>query len=211
PLRRLAVAAAVVIVLAFNFAALVSIRSVSSGGSFFFKSGYVDSSQYHYGVEERTMRIGDSTVTYTVMSYARLKQIAWRAFTESPIAGIGLDQFPSATRRAYAEGSLTADYSDVDPHTTLLGRMAECGVIGALTLLLLWAAWAGLATEGARVGSGTGYAAAAALAGLAVSSLNADIMNFRFLWVIAGLLRGLHDANGITTASGRETETGRTR
>ena len=39
-----------------------------------------------------------------------------------------------------------------------------------------------------------------------VSSLNADIMNFRFLWVLAGLLRGLHDASGIVTASRRMTE-----
>jgi cation transporter-like permease len=47
-------------------------------------------------------------------------------------------------------------------------------------------------------------AAAAAFAGLLVSSVNADIMNFRFLWVVAGLLRGLQEANGIAIASGRD-------
>ena len=86
--------------------------------------------------------------------------------------------------------------------------MAECGAIGGLTLVMLWIAWARLAIAGSRGRSGVGYAAAAALAGLLISSLNADIMNFRFLWVVAGLLRGLHDASGIITASGRATEGG---
>ena len=201
-IRRLAVAAVIVIFLALNFAATVSIRSVSYGGR-----SYEDTTRYHYGVDERSRQIGSATVTYTVMSYARLKQVAWRTFTESPIAGIGLDQFPSATRRAYNDGTLPAIYSDVDPHSTIPGRMAECGAIGGLTLLLLWAAWATLARDGARSRSGVGYAAAAALAGLIVSSINADIMNFRFLWVVAGLLRGLYDANGIVTTSGRGVET----
>jgi len=196
--RKAALAAVIVIVLAFNFAATVSIRSLIYGNT-----SYADRSQYHYGVDERSTQIGSATITYTVMSYARLKQVAWRTFLESPLTGIGLDQFPSATRRAHNEGSLTAIYSDVDPHTTLLGRMAECGAIGGLTLVTLWIAWARLAIDESRRRRGVGYAAAAALAGLLVGSLNADIMNFRFVWVLAGVLRGLHDASGIVTASGR--------
>ena len=82
-----------------------------------------------------------------------------------------------------------------------LGRLAECGIIGGVTLLILWSAWAGMAREGRP--DALGYAAGAALAGLIVSSLNADIMNFRFVWVLAGLLRGLQDANGMLTTSGR--------
>jgi hypothetical protein len=200
-IRKAALAAVILIVLAFNFAATVSIRSL-----IYANTSYADQSQYHYGVDERSTQVGSATITYTVMSYARLKQVAWRTFVESPLTGIGLDQFPSATRRAHNEGSLPAIYSEVDPHTALLGRMAECGAIGGLTLVMLWIAWARLAIDGARGRRGVGFAAAAALAGLMVSSLNADIMNFRFLWVLAGLLRGLHDASGIVTASGRMTE-----
>jgi hypothetical protein len=192
--RLLAVAAVVLIVVAFNFAATVAIRSVSTGGS-----GYVDPSQYQYGVDDKEMRIGASIVKYTVMSYARLKQVAWDAFTDAPIAGLGLDQFPAATTRAYHAGRLPSNYIVTDPHSTVLGRMAECGIIGALTLLLLWIAWAKMAGAAMRAAPGIGYAAAAALFGLFVSSLNADIMNFRFLWVVAGLLRGLHEADGIIT------------
>jgi O-antigen ligase len=135
------------------------------------------------------------------MSYARIKQVAWRAFLEHPIAGLGLDQFHTATLRAYDEGALPLLYREIDPHSALFGRLAECGVIGGVTLLMLWAAWAAMARE--TSGHYLGYAAAAALAGLIVSSLNADIMNFRFLWVVAGLLRGLQEANGMLTTSGR--------
>jgi hypothetical protein len=200
-MRRLAVAGVILVVIAFNFAATVSIRSLIYGNT-----SYADSTQYHYGIGERSTQIGSATVTYTVMSYARLKQVAWRTFVASPLTGIGLDQFPSATLRAHNEGTLPLIYSEVDPHSTVLGRMAECGAIGGFTLLTLWVAWVGLARSGMREGSGIGVPAAAVVAGLIVSSLNADIMNFRFLWVVAGLLRGLYDANGIATRSGFDSD-----
>jgi hypothetical protein len=195
-LRILAVAGAVAVFLILNFAATVSIRSITDGDS-----NYTDRSVYHYAVDEREMRIDDVIVTYSVMSYARIKQVAWRAFLEHPIAGLGLDQFHTATIHAYDQGALPLLYREIDPHSALFGRLAECGVIGGVTLLMLWAAWAAMARDGS--GNYLGYAATAALAGLIVSSLNADIMNFRFLWVVAGLLRGLQEANGMLTTSGR--------
>lgn len=196
--RGVATAAVVAIVIGLNFAATVSIKSVSTSGS-----GFADTSEYHYAVDQRQAHLGGATVIYNVMSYARIKQIAWRTFTEHPIAGIGLDRFQSASMRAHQEGLLPQLYSEIDPHSTLLGRLAECGLIGGITLIVLWLSWAGLARQYFRDRVGLGMAAGAALAGLIVSSLNADIMNFRFLWVIAGLLRGLQDANGMATASGR--------
>ncbi len=190
-LRLVAVAAVVIVVLGLNFAATVSIKSISYGGA-----GYADASQYYYGVDQQETRIAGATVIYNVMSYARIKQVAWRAFIEHPVAGIGLDRFHSETMRAYADGRLPSHYRVVDPHSTLPGRMAECGVIGGITLLLLWAAWAAMARQAFAGGDPLAGAAAIALAGLVVSSLNADIMNFRFVWVLAGLLRGLQEVNG---------------
>jgi hypothetical protein len=189
-LRRLAVAAVAAVVIAFNLAATVSITSLAYGDS-----GFVDSTQYQYAVGQGEARIGGAAITYNVMSYARIKQVAWSTFLEHPIAGIGLDRFHEATARAYSEGRLTHSYREIDPHSTLPGRLAECGIIGGVTLLLLWAAWGAMARDVARTGPDwmLGYAGGAALAGLLVASINADIMNFRFLWVIAGLLRGLHE------------------
>jgi len=186
-LRRLAIAGVAIIFLILNFAATVAIKSVSYGGA-----GYADTSQYFHAVDQQQTSIGGATVIYNVMSYARIKQVAWRTFAEHPIAGIGLDRFHVATLRAYTEGMLPSHYREVDPHSTLLGRLAESGVIGGITLLLLWVAWVLMARDVVRGGDVIGVAAAAALAGLIVSSLNADIMNFRFVWVLAGTLRGLN-------------------
>ena len=211
--RRFAAAAAIVVVIGFNFAATVSIKSIDYRGS-----SYADSSQYHYAIEERRAQIGGATIVYNVMSYARIKQVAWRTFVEHPIAGIGLDRFHVATERAFTEGRLTPAYREIDPHSTLPGRFAECGLIGGVTLIMLWVVWAQMA-RGAAHKSHVGLAAAAAFAGLLVSSVNADIMNFRFLWVVAGLMRGLQastpspqsgdvaqpkGASGIAIASGRD-------
>jgi O-antigen ligase len=185
-LRRVAAVGVVAVFLVMNVAATASIRSVSFG-----ESSYTDASQYHHAVDQKQLRVGGATIAYSVMSYARIKQVAWRAFTEHPIAGIGLDRFHTETMRAFSEGWLPSTYRQIDPHSTLPGRLAECGLIGGITLLLLWLAWAALARDAVRAHPGIGLAAAAALAGLIVASLNADIMNFRFLWAIAGLLRGL--------------------
>ena len=188
--RRLAAAAAIAITLAFNVAAIASIKSFNYGAS-----SYADATQYQYAIDQQELRIGDAAITYNMMSYARIKQVAWRAFLEHPITGVGLDRFHDETRRAYSEGLLTNTYQEIDPHSTLLGRLAECGIIGGITLLLLWLSWAGMARDVARTGpdAALGYAAGAAIAGLIVAGVNADIMNFRFLWVIAGMLRGLRE------------------
>ena len=193
--RRAAVAAAVIVTLGLNFAATAAIRSVTYG-----ESSYADTSEYHHAVDRREVRIGGAAITYDVMSYARIKQVAWQTFLDHPVAGVGLDRFHSVTERAFEQGLLPSQYREIDPHSTVVGRMAECGIIGGVTLLLLWMAWAAIARDVS--GSAAGLAAAAALAGLIVSGLNADIMNFRFLWVIAGLMRGLQEVNGIVTASG---------
>jgi hypothetical protein len=190
-LRRVALAGVIVIVIGFNFAATAAIRSVTSGSS-----GYADRSQYFYGVDQREMRVGQWTVTYNVMSYARIKQVAWRAWVEHPVAGVGLDRFHTETLRAFDDGRLTSVYREIDPHSTLLGRLAECGLIGGVTLLFLWLTWGQMAVALARgaAPNNIALAAAAAFFGLLVCSVNADIMNFRFLWAIAGLMCGLQDA-----------------
>jgi O-antigen ligase len=190
-LRRLAIGGVVVIVLAFNFAATISIRSVALG-----QSGYKDASNYFHAVDEGVTHVGGATITYDVMSYFRIKQVALSTFVEHPIAGIGLDRFHVATMRAYQEGLLPQLYSAIDPHSSFAGRLAETGIIGGVTLLLLWIAWARMAVEVLARGTAPNniaLAAAAALAGLIINSLNADVMNFRFLWVAVGLMRGLQD------------------
>ncbi|MBY0493264.1 MAG: hypothetical protein K2Y23_03515 [Cyanobacteria bacterium] len=196
--RRLAVAAVLALIVAFNFAATISITSITYGDATF-----EDATPYQYAVDQGRAQIGGAAITYNVMSYARIKAVALHAIAGHPIAGVGLDQFHVETRLAYAKGVLTGTYREIDPHSTLLGRLAECGLIGGITLVLLWFAWGSMARDVVRgsVEPALGYAAMAGLAGLVVASINADIMNFRFVWVAAGLLRGLFEAG--VSANGR--------
>lgn len=115
--------------------------------------------------------------------YLILKQVAWSVFTESPLTGVGPGRFTVENERAYNEGRTTEFLVWLRPHSTLLGRLAESGFLGGLSLIWLWVSWLRLrpgefaAMEPAR------RAAFAAVVGLLVNSLNADVMNFRFLWV----------------------------
>src|SRR5688572_105377 len=187
PMRTAAVGLTMAIVTAANFAASISVRSLDA-------TGYRDDSTYHYAVDTKRTVIAGRDVEYQIMGYLRLKQVAWDSFTSRPLTGLGLDRFHSATEAAYHAGRLTATYRAIDPHSTLPGRMAEAGLIGAVSLLALWliagvetirllarpAAWPWVTT-----------AVAAGLAATLINSVNADVMNFRFLWVALGLVRGL--------------------
>lgn len=193
--RSVAIAAAAGVVLAFNFAATISVRSIGD-------AGMRDTSIYHYAVDAGRTRIAGVAIEYQTMSYWRLKDVAWEAFTSRPLTGIGLDRFHVATEAAFQQGRLTEPYRAIDPHSTLLGRLAEAGLIGGVTLIALWIAIAIecrrlLARRPSRDPSAVegwiATAAAAALLGTLVNTMNADVMNFRFAWVALGLVRGLRD------------------
>jgi O-antigen ligase len=191
PVRIAAAAATVLVVLAFNFAALVAIRSVGT-------TPLRDDSVFQYGVDRGRTEIAGVNVEYQTMSYLRIKQVAWDAFVSRPLTGIGLDRFHSVTEMAYQEGRLTTSYRAIDPHSTFFGRFAEAGVIGGLTLIVLWLAIGRASLTKwlmPREFDWIAIAAAAGIAGTLVNSMNADVMNFRFLWVALGLVRGLSAAS----------------
>lgn len=195
PLRTAALAFTVLVVLALNFAASVSIRSIGA-------SRFRDDTVFQYGVDGGTTRIAGIDVEYQTMSYLRIKQVAWDAFRGDPIAGVGLDRFHRVTEIAYAQGRLTAAYRAIDPHSTFFGRLAEAGVIGGITLVALWIA-IGVTVDrllALHRGDWIVIAVAAGIIGTLVNSINADVMNFRFLWVALGLVRGLESPHGNTEA-----------
>lgn len=197
-LRTAAVALAVIVVAALNFAASFSIRSIGT-------SPLRDDTIVHYAVDRGRARIAGVDVEYQTMSYLRIKQVAWNVFRSYPIFGMGLDRFHHATQIAYAQGRLTAPYRAIDPHSTFFGRLAEAGIVGGLTLVALWIAVA-RAADRLRERQPDHWIAIAVTAGIVgtlVNTMNADVMNFRFLWVAFGLLRGLSD-QAIAIDNGRE-------
>ncbi len=129
-----------------------------------------------------SLELAGARVEGRLMSYAALKQVAWSAFLEHPLLGIGPGRFRAEAEGAFERGRLTRRLSGLAPHCEPAGRLAEAGALGLLTLLALWGSWF-------RAMSGSGSvtsrgAARAAVLGLLVNSLNADVMNFRFLWLV---------------------------
>ncbi len=181
-----------------NLMVMVTVRDVSWAAD---RNPRVPAPGHHYALQEEGAGAQRLTVSvsYNPMSYFLLKRVAVRALWREPLTGAGLGAFHAETERAYREGLLHAPYRRADPHAELLGRLAETGVVGGVTLLLLW--W-GIARYGWTLLRGEpafAWASSAILAGLVgvlVNSLNADIMNFRFVWMGVGLLRGLLDRSG---------------
>ena len=201
-LRGAAVAVAATIVIVLNFAATVSIRSVGD-------SPLRDNTVYHYAVDGGRAQIAGVSVEYQTMSYFRLKQVAWDALTSRPLTGIGLDRFHAITEEAFQQGRLTQPYRAIDPHSTLFGRLAETGLIGGATLIVLWMV---IAMDSRRLLAShqphawIATAAVAALMGTLINTINADVMNFRFAWVVLGLVRGLPRRSVCAKAGLREIE-----
>ena len=188
-LRAVTVAAVVALTIVFNASLVASVRSVSKGDS-----SVTDSTAYAYEVGTGSVRVAGYTVDYALMSYGRVKQLAWEAFLNRPLTGIGLDRFHEVTTAAYQQGRLTHMYREIDPHSSLLGRLAETGVLGGLTLVALWAAFVATGLRLSKMSQPYSWEARAAFAGLAgllLAGINVDIMNFRFVWAAFGVLRGM--------------------
>ena len=193
--RLVAVAAfaTVVLFIAVNLLLIVAVRDLRVVTS---RDMTVDSPVYPYVFHDEEAGAPKVSVelTYNVMGYWLLKQLAWKAFLQKPWQGTGLGSFHDVTRRAANEGRIPSGYREHDPHSTWLGRMAETGIIGTLALAMLWVAMLGHAYRVVADGgphAGVALALAAGLIAVLVNSPNVDIMNFRFIWLAFGVLRGI--------------------
>lgn len=194
-LRAFALTAVVSAVVIANVTLVAAIRSVESG-----RFRVANADVFHHSVGSGSVELGSARIGYEVMGYFRVKEIALEAFGSKPWTGIGLDRFHELTGAAFEQGRLPSMYRAIDPHSSLLGRLAETGLPGGITLVALWAGFlavGGRLTRQAGEHQWIARAATAALVALLVTAINVDIMNFRFLWAGLGLLRGLaHEANG---------------
>ncbi len=181
--RRVAAAAAsMVLILVLNAMLVATVRRVDWSADF---DGSVPRSAAPYEFQQaQGARRLNLHVSYNPMSYYLLKEVAWRAFVERPWTGFGLDRFHALTAQAADEGRIHEIYRFTDPHSTAFGALAETGIFGAVTIVALFVvAVVPLRRSEGSLASWFIVASQAAIIGLAVNSLNTDIMNFRFLWV----------------------------
>lgn len=195
--RSLLVAAAASALVVVNVALVMTFRDVSfSAGR---RTDVPPPREPYVFQDAQGARIANFQVTYNWMSYYLLKRVAVNGFLDAPWRGAGLGRFHDLTERAYRAGLIDAPFRAIDPHSALLGRLAETGVSGGITLAAVWVgAFAAVRRLALRASTrALAIGLLAGFAGLAVNSLNVDVMNFRFLWIGFGLVRGLTGHPGV--------------
>ena len=97
-----------------------------------------DNTIYHYAVDGGRAQIAGVNVEYQTMSYFRLKQVAWDALQRPAAGGHRPRSLPrdhgSGVSERPAHRAVSRDRSALD----VAGRLAETGLIGAATLMVLW-------------------------------------------------------------------------
>lgn len=130
--------------------------------------------------------------------YRVCHEIAWKAFVEHPLAGVGLENFAAVWPRYYEPARHERAFAGMetgkpdganpswrelplDPHGTPQGYLAEAGWPAGLMLLglglLLWRA------RETELPESTAY-----LAALALAALSLDLLTERSTWALLGLL-----------------------
>lgn len=186
--------AVVVLIAAINVLLILSVRDVALVRD---HNGAIPPPEYVYGFQtpEGADRV-TIAVSYNPMSYYLIKKVAFAAFREHPLTGVGLGTFHQVTARAFDAGLLQDRYRAIDPHMTVLGALAETGVPGGLAAVALFVV--ALVTRPRTADVWMVRALRAAIVGVAINSVNADALNFRFLWIGLAALRALEGTVGRT-------------
>lgn len=188
PIRRAVLAAAAaLLVIAFNVAAVATMRQLDLR---FGRNEQIPPPAFAYARPAPGADTLDLRLSYNPTSYFLLKKVEWEAFRRRPWTGIGLAAFPWESQRAYDRGVLYSPYQRVDTHSTPMGRLAETGLLGAAGLVLVIVVVWRCAVAARRGSDGEiAWAALAGAAGVLVNSVNVDIMHFRFVWMAMGIVR----------------------
>lgn len=120
-------------------------------------------------------------------SYTTNKETSIRAFKTAPIFGLGNGNFNAFVDQQKTLGLYPKHYYSYDPHSTWSGTLAELGIfafiaLGVLTTYLI---------RGAReldVNIPLNKVLLPIFLILLIESINMDMLNFRFLYILLGLL-----------------------
>ena len=134
-------------------------------------------------------------------SYTALKRAGVSVSKKHLVFGVGPGQFSHYLPAEQVAGVYPAHLPYYDPHSTWLGALSETGLGGLLGLLLLsvllYQSFRRLPLDGPD--GGVILCLQTFLVLLLILSVSKDVANFRFVWVVIGLLIGLvHDTKQLS-------------
>jgi len=150
----------------------------------------IDEAEASYLSEEVWIQTDDWQLRGT--SYWMLKKAIWTTFGEAPLVGVGPGMFRQHLAGLQEDGRYPGDLPLYDPHSTFFGLLAELGLMGWLAFLF----WAVVLFQMFRrlIKGGPPekqwlYRSLLAFFLLSfVESMFTDILNFRHMWILLGLL-----------------------
>ncbi len=135
------------------------------------------------------------TATHSIYNtlYAQLKQSSWEAFLENPITGVGGGNTNGYNLEKVNQGLLPSRLSHYDPHSSLFGVLAEFGIIGFILILLSFRSIFKITNLFlAEKKTGLMLSILSIFLFIAFESLSADVLNYRHLWLLGGVLYGIY-------------------
>lgn len=130
-------------------------------------------------------------------SYAVNKWTAFSAFLAHPLLGIGPGQYNQYVEGLKAKGSYPTYFPNYDPHSTYFGLLAETGILGMLSFLLvlgaLYQMWRRMTVE-TDLEKGIQLGLAAIFIFFLLEGVNTDNLHFRHYWVGVGVMLSMWDA-----------------
>ncbi|MFT3845665.1 MAG: O-antigen ligase family protein [Lacibacter sp.] len=121
------------------------------------------------------------------------KKIAIEVFFQHPLLGIGAGNFNDELEKRKTENKYPANFLSYDPHSTYLGALAENGLLGFISVLLILVKLLSWYWNIDLLRRDYFYQSLFILLVIfSVEAISTDIMNFRHLWVLIAIAFSYH-------------------
>ena len=139
--------------------------------------------------------------------YFQLKGSSFEAFLEHPMTGVGGGSSNAYNLEKVNAGLLPETVKKFDPHSSVLGILAEFGIIGfsliVLSFIFLFKILHRLLKEG---DTKLVLSLLAAFLFIVFESFSADVLNYRHLWLLGGIVYGIYFSSLVSANAQRPAE-----
>ncbi len=127
-------------------------------------------------------------ITVIGSGYYTFKKTAWKLFNEYPSTGVGPGNYNLQVAKLKEEGFYPANLANYDPHSTYLGALAETGLLGFISLMMLGLFIAGLFLKMEIKMNPFSFTLFLIFSIQLAEGISMDTMNFRHYWVLAAII-----------------------
>ena len=121
-------------------------------------------------------------------SYYQLKKTSWKIFATNPWWGIGPGNFNHEIANLKMQGNYPVQLSNYDPHSTILGALAETGLFGFLILIVMVIFYLNCLSWYQIKKNPITFLLLVLVLIIGAEGLSMDVLNFRHYWIVLSLV-----------------------